>query len=153
MDDIIDQHCSLGTESQSGKLWIKSLVDLPLRKVVYTMGKVAGTRASHLTSKSHMLYALHCMKPTVFNWCEGMLAGLKSQLNKRKRGTLKQFGYGAVVVSFILQQVPHMRPQVTITRLDPEDPRMLAWVTAMPRLGGGGPKVSYGSGFFRWLRN
>ena len=39
-----------------------------------------------------------------------------------------------------------MRPQVTITRLDPEDPRMLAWVIAMPRLGGGGPKVSYGSG-------
>ena len=27
------------------------------------------------------------------------------------------------------------------------------WVTAMPRLGGGGPKVSYGLGFFPWLRN
>ena len=46
-----------------------------------------------------------------------------------------------------------MRPQVTITRLDPEDPRMLAWVIAMPRLGGGGPKFTYGYGFFRWLRN
>ena len=30
---------------------------------------------------------------------------------------------------------------------------MIAWVTAMARLGGGGPKVSYGFGFFRWLRN
>ena len=78
-----------------------------------------------------------------------MLACLKSQLNKCKRGTLKQFGYGAVVVSFILQRVPHMRPQVTITRLDHEDPRILAWVTAMPRLGGGGTKFTYGSGFFR----
>ena len=46
-----------------------------------------------------------------------------------------------------------MRPQVTITRLDPKDPRMLAWVTAMPCLEGGGPKVTYGFGFFRWLRN
>ena len=92
LDDIIDQHCSLGTESQSGKLQIKSLVDLPLRTMVYTIGKVAGTRASHLPSRSHMLYALQCMEPTVFNWCEGMLVCLKSQLNKCKRGMLKQFG-------------------------------------------------------------
>ena len=88
------------------------------------------------------------MEPTVFNWCEGMLVCLKNQLNKCKRGMLKQFGYEEVVVSFILQRVPHMRPQVTITRLDPEDPRMLAWVIAMPHLGGGGPKVTYGYGFF-----
>ena len=52
------------------------------------------------------------------------------------------------MVSFILQQVPHMRPQVTITRLDPEDLRMLTWVTAMPHLGGGGPKFTYDFGFF-----
>ena len=57
------------------------------------------------------------------------------------------------MVSFILQWVPHMRPQVTITRLDPEDPRMLAWVIAMPLLGGGGPKFTYSSRFFLWLRN
>ena len=82
-----------------------------------------------------------------------MLACLKSQLNKCKIGTLKQFGYGAVVISFILQRVPHMRAQVTITRLDPEDPRMIAWVTSMPHFGGGGPKVNYGSSFFCWLRN
>ena len=82
MDDIIDQDCGLGTESQSGKLRIQSIVDLPLRIVVYTIGKVAGTRASHLTIKSHMLYDLQCMEPTVFNWCEGMLVCLKSQLNK-----------------------------------------------------------------------
>ena len=102
LDDIIYKHCSLGTKSQSGKLQIKSLVDLPLRTAVYTIKKVIGTRHSHLTSRSHMLCALQCMEPTVFNWYEGMLACLKSQLNKFKRGTLNQFGYGAVVVSFIL---------------------------------------------------
>ena len=82
LNDIIDMHFSLGTESQSRKLKIESLVDLPLRTVVYTIGKVVGTRDAHLTSRSHMLYALQCMEPTVFNWCEGMLACLKSQLNK-----------------------------------------------------------------------
>ena len=138
----------MGIESQSGKIKIKSLVDIPLRTVVYTIGKMVGTMDTHLTSRSHMLYDLQCMELTVFNWCEGMLACLKSQLNKCKRGTLKQFGYEAMVVSFILQWVPHMRPQVTITRLDPEDSRMLAWVTSMPCLGGGGPKVTYDSRFF-----
>ena len=42
---------------------------------------------------------------------------------------------------------------MTITMLEPEDPMMIAWYTAMPHLSGGGPKVSYKSGFFRWLRN
>ena len=82
-----------------------------------------------------------------------MLVCLKDQLNKRKRGTLKQFGYRSVIISFILQRVSHMRPQVTITELEPEDPKMIAWVTSMPLLGGGGPKVSYRSGFFHWLRS
>ena len=89
LDDLIDQYYALGMESQSGKLHIQSIADYPLRKVVYTIKKVARTRSTHLTTKSHMLYALQCMEPTVFNWCEGMLVCLKDQLNKCKRGTLK----------------------------------------------------------------
>ena len=58
LDDIIDQYFSLGTESQSGNLAIKYLVDLPLRTIVYTINRVVGSRASHLISRSHMLYAL-----------------------------------------------------------------------------------------------
>ena len=98
LDDIIAHW----VPSPNQEIKIKSLVDLPLQTVVYTIGKVAGTRASHLPSRYDMLYDLHCMEPTFFNWCEGMLACLKSQLNKCKRGTLKQFSYRAVVVSFIL---------------------------------------------------
>ena len=58
-----------------------------------------------------------------------------------------------MVVSFILQRVPHMRPQVILTKLDPKYMRMLAWVTAIPRLGGGGPKFTYSFRFFCCLRN
>ena len=67
LEDIIDQHCALGIESQFEKLQIKSIVYIPLRTVVYTIGKVAGTRSAHLTTRSHMLYALQCMEPTIFN--------------------------------------------------------------------------------------
>ena len=42
---------------------------------------------------------------------------------------------------------------MTITKLEPGDSKMIGWVTTMPRLGGGGPKFSYGSGLFHWLRN
>ena len=77
MDDIIDQNCALGTKSQSGKLRIKSIIDLPLMIVVYTISKVAGTRSSHLTTRSHMLYSLKCMNPIIFKQCESMLVGLK----------------------------------------------------------------------------
>ena len=126
-------------------------MDHPLRTVVYTIGKVVGTRSSHLTTREHMLYAIECMEPIVLNWCEGMLVSLKDQLNKRKRGYLKQFGYGAMIVSFILQRVPHMRPQVDVSRLGHEDSRMLRWVYVMARHGGGGSKVVYGSTFFHWL--
>ena len=81
-----------------------------------------------------------------------MLVSLKDQIKKCKRGTLKKFDYGVVVVSLILHRVPHIRPQVTVSRLDPEDPRMLRWVYIMAHHGDRGPKVVYGSAFFRWLR-
>ena len=41
---------------------------------------------------------------------------------------------------------------MTVSRLEPEDPRMLRWVYIMARHGDRGPKVVYGSAFFRWLR-
>ena len=89
LDDLIEQYCTLGTKSQSGKLRIQSIVDCPLRTIVYTIGKVTETRYANLTTRSHMLYALECMEPTMFNWCEGMLVSLKNQLDKCKRGMLK----------------------------------------------------------------
>ena len=92
------------------------------------------------------------MTPTIFNRCEGMLVSLKDRLNKSKSGQLKWFGYGAVVVYFILQRVPRMRPQVAMSRLYPEDPRMLRWVYVITRHSGGVSQVVYGSTFFCWLR-
>ena len=76
------------------------------------------------------------MAPTVLNWHEGMLFSLKDQLNKCKWGHLKQFGYGVVIVSFILHRVPHMRPQVAMSRLYAEDPSMLIRVYVMAHHGG-----------------
>ena len=67
-----------------------------------------------------MLCAIECMAPTIFNWCEGMLVSLKDQLNKCTRGKLKKFGYGVVLISFFLERVLLMRPQVAVSRIDGE---------------------------------
>ena len=56
------------------------------------------------------------------------------------------------MVYFILHRVPHMRPHVTMSRLDPEDPRILRWVYIMARHGGEGHKFVYESAFFHWMR-
>ena len=45
-----------------------------------------------------------------------------------------------------------MRHQVTVSRLDPKDPRIRRWVYVMAHHGGGGPKFFYDSAFFLWLR-
>ena len=42
-----------------------------------------------------------------------------------------------------------MRPQVTTSRLEPEDLRVLRWVYIMAYHGVGGTKVVYRSSFFR----
>ena len=67
LDEFIEQYCAPGMESHSSKLCIQCIVDHPLRTMVYTIGKVVGTRSSHITTRSHMLYALQCMDPTIFN--------------------------------------------------------------------------------------
>ena len=88
-----------------------------------------------------MLYSIECMAPIVFKWCEGMLVSLKDQLNKCRRGHLKQFGYGAVMVSLILHRVPHMRPQVDMRRMDVKDPRIVRWAYVMALHVGRGSKL------------
>ena len=49
--------------------------------------------------------------------------------------------------------VPLLHLQVAINDLIPRDPCILRWVEVMARHGGGGPIITYGLPFFRWLCN
>ena len=67
---------------------------------------------------------------------------------------MQQFVYMAIVVSFFIDRVPLMRPQVPLSIFDADDPQMSRWVDAMAcHGGGGGPRVNYGLAFFRLLRS
>ena len=93
-----------------------------------------------------MVYMLECTDSTIFNWSEGLLLSPKYQLTKCQQGKMKHFGYGVVVLSLFLERVP-------LNRLELEDPWVFRWVKAMAHHGGGGgPTMTYGSIYFRWLR-
>jgi len=46
------------------------------------------------------------MKPTIFNSNEGVLENMKEELTKAKDGRLKNFGYGSILISFSLENIP-----------------------------------------------
>lgn len=103
--------------------------------------RVAGSLANYEASKTHLLLALDCLQPTVFDWATAVTNSMKRQLNNCRRGESKQFGYGSLLLPLILEWVPVMRLQ-TIAVDPPRSPRetqATRWARIMPRGGGGRP--------------
>ena len=81
-------------------------MDEPLRTVLFTMQRVAGSQGVHQDSRAHILYAIEAMAPTVFNWVEAMLLIFKDQLTKCRQGELKHFGFGSILACLFFERVP-----------------------------------------------
>lgn len=66
--DYIRQFCQLGTQaSKDGKINVRDVHDFPLRTILFTMAKLAGSVRLHLANRSYMQDALECLEPTIFN--------------------------------------------------------------------------------------
>ena len=108
-----------------------------------------------MATKFQMQTTINCYRGTIFNWCEGVLANMKGQLTKAKNSKLKNFGYGAILVSFALDRIPSLAPQLIF--VDPgehREPRMVRWVALMSRHGGDGcVVVRFTPTYFHWLQN
>ena len=89
----------------------------PLSTVSFIIEKVVGRMDSHQMTRAHMLYALECMDPKIFNRSEALIMSLKDQLTKCHWGDFEMFGYSAIVVSFFLDRVPLLLPQVALNML------------------------------------
>jgi len=123
--------------SNSAKVDIPIVQDLTLRVVLFTITRAAGVQAPHEASKNHLLLVAECLNPTLFDWATAVTANIKRQLTKCKRGGLKQFRYGSILVSFFLEQLPIFQGQGSIVADPlPREPRMARWATLMPRGGG-----------------
>ena len=84
-----------------------------------------------------MQYALECLEPKVFNWCDAVLSVIKEQLTKVKNGRSKNFGYGSILTALALEKIPLMQPQyISLGVPPPTEPRMQRWVDLMARHAG-----------------
>lgn len=93
--------------TRGGKVKITTITNnLPLQTVLFTIAHVSRTQALDESSKSQLQYGVECLTHTVFNWCGGFLANMKSQLTKGKHGNLRQFGFSLILVTFFLEWVP-----------------------------------------------
>ena len=131
---------------------IHTIPDLALRVVLHTIMRAVGSQAPHEAKKAQLLLASECMSPLLFDWATAVTINIKRQLTKCKQAKLKQFGYGSILVSFILERLPIFQGQGAIVAEPiPREPRMARWAALMPRAGGG-QQMSWRLEFFGWLR-
>jgi hypothetical protein len=103
MSEYCHEYCIPEAERQKGKVAIWGVTDITLRTVLFTIAQMAGSAAPHMALQSYFQYDLECLEPQVFNWADAVLRNLKKQLTKSRRGDLKQFGYGSLLVSFFCE--------------------------------------------------
>jgi hypothetical protein len=106
MSEYCNQYCVPEVERKKRKVAIWGVTDLNLRTILFTISRMVGSYALHMALQIYFQYAIECTKPRVFNWVDTVLRSIKRQLTKYKRGELKQFGYGSLLVSFFLERVP-----------------------------------------------
>ena len=112
---------------------------------------MAGSVVLHVANRSSMQYALECLEPKVFNWCDAVLLVMKEQLTKVKNGRLKNFGYGSILTAFALEKIPLMQLQyISLGLPPPTEPGMQRWVDHMSRHAGQS-QISFSDTLFGWL--
>ena len=149
MEQVMARVCPRArTGSGSGKVDIHTIEDLVLRVVLHTITRAVRLQVPHEHTKAQLLLASECMNPTLFDWATAVTTNIKRQRTKCKQAKLKQFGYGSILVSFILERLPIFQGQrAIVAELIPREPRMARWAALMPR-SWGGQQMSWKPEFF-----
>ena len=108
-------YCEDDTQKVDSQIPIARIQTLALRSVAYCLVRMSGTTTQHLISHSLMYYALECMRPTVYDWCTGMLASVSTQLTTCKIGRQKNFGYGSLICSFFFERILALTLRVSLS--------------------------------------
>jgi hypothetical protein len=127
------RHCVPGARLVGGRIPIKDIRELPLWSILFAIMSVTGNTSAHLASRSQVAYGVQCLEPTLFNWSAGFLRNVKGQVSRCRMGQ-KQFGYGSFLVSFFLECIPQMHPQIALVVRPVDEPRMERWTSLSPRL-------------------
>jgi len=81
LDMLITRVCPEARKTRSGKVAIPTVGDIVLRTILFMVTRAAGSLANHEASKTHLLLALECLAPTVFNWAAAVTTSMKRQLS------------------------------------------------------------------------
>jgi hypothetical protein len=94
-----------------------------------------------------MFYAVHCVRPTVYEWCTSLLTNMKGQLTECKQGSKRNFGFDSILCSFVFERVPGLGPRFYILPRGPRDPAMARCTEVMKQHGGGRVSTPYNEDF------
>lgn len=109
LDMSMAQVCPRGQRTRSGKVEIPTMDDIILCSMLFIVTWVVRSQAQHEASKTHLWLALECLNPTMFNWAKTLTTNIKRQLTNCRHREMKQFGYGSILVSLMLEQVPTLQ--------------------------------------------
>jgi hypothetical protein len=149
--EYLANHCVPGARLVRGRIVIKDIRDLPLQSILFAITSIAGITSAHLVTRSQVDYGLQCLEPTLFNWSAGFLQNVQEKITRCRAGQHKQFGYGSFLVSFFLEHIPGMQPQIALPVQPTREPHMERWTNLSPRLGPDS-EFRFTSDFFAWLR-
>lgn len=107
----------------SNKVPIERIRSRSMRSILWLIVWLVGSKSPHIATKAQLFLAVDCVQPQMFNWCETVLHQLKAELTACKTRTQQSFGYGTLIVSFILERVPVMHPRMRLGPFDPRKPR------------------------------
>lgn len=130
----------------SSKVPIERIRLRSMRANLWLIVRLAGSKNPHVAIKAQLLLVVECVQPQMFNWCEAVLRHLKAELTACKTQTQQSFGYGTLIVSFILERVPVMRLRMSLGPFDLREPRQGQRASLNPHIGGG--PIWH---FFEWL--
>ena len=87
MRDYVHRYCREESQpSKDNKIIVRDVTSRPLRTILFVIGRMVGSASVHAANRSYMQYALECLEPKVFNWCDAVLLMIKEQLTKVKSG-------------------------------------------------------------------
>lgn len=123
-----------------------------MRAILWLIVRLARSKSPYVATKAQLLLAVDCVQPQMFNWCEAVLRQLKAELIACKTWSQQIFGYGTLIVSFILEKVPVMHPRMSWGPFDLMESRKGWWSSLDPHIGGGLIWHFFVEDFFQWLR-
>jgi len=110
------QHCTRGGTLKDGGIDIKTIAQIPLKAIGFTVAQLCGIEALHFLMKAQMQTIVVCFQGTIFNWSEVVVSNMKGQLTKFKMGKIKKIACGAFVISFSMGKIPLLATQVSVER-------------------------------------